>query len=71
MRDHNIGPGSSLSGTVGPSQTPLRFVTRANGMRLASFSLRSTAGLPRASILDLKEAKKLLDEFDLSKEKLT
>ena len=32
-------------------------------MRLASFSLRSTAGSPRFDTLDLKEAKALLDEL--------
>jgi hypothetical protein len=33
----------------------------ASGTRLASFSLRSTGGLPRGLIADLKEAKALLD----------
>jgi len=33
---------------------------RASGMRLASFSLRSSAGSQKRSIQDLKEAKALL-----------
>jgi hypothetical protein len=34
-------------------------------MKLASFSLRCTVGLPKASIpRDLKEAKALLEEFE-------
>jgi hypothetical protein len=37
--------------------------TRANGMRPALFSLRSTAGSPKDDTLDLKEAKALLDEL--------
>ncbi len=36
---------------------------QGSGLRPAIFLLRSTAGLPKISTLDLKEAKDLVDEF--------